>query len=189
MFTSKNKQDLAKYDMISIHTGINNISNADNCMSIIQDYEQLAHEIKQINGRTKIAISSILKKKYDKLSLKTVQDTNILIQKMCSQNNYIYIDNSLGFTSSDGTANKILYRDEINLTNRGTSVLVKSMKASIFKCFNILLHTSQSDVNFRQACSQMRQPNGYQQTKSMNHHPFNQIWGVPPWQRYNPPYF
>ena len=149
--TSKNKQDLAKYDMFIIHAGINNISNADNCISIIQDYEQLAHEIKQINGRTKIAISSILKKKYDKLSLKTVQDTNTLIQKMCSQNNYIYIDNSLGFTSSDGTANKILYRDEINLTNRGTSVLVKSMKASIFKCLNILLHTSQRDVNFRQA--------------------------------------
>ena len=39
MSTSKNKQDLAKYDMFSIQAGINNISNADNCMSIIQDYE------------------------------------------------------------------------------------------------------------------------------------------------------
>lgn len=129
--TSSIKQDVLNSDIVIVHAGINNISDAETCDTIVDQFKGLVSSIRTINQNVQLIISSILPKKHDKLSSKPITDLNKLLATFCKNNNILFLDNTQSFMTERGV-NRSLYRDEVHLNPRGAAHLVKNMKRAIF---------------------------------------------------------
>lgn len=102
------------YETVLVHCGINNVSDADGPQSITEDYKDLLEAIQQVNSSAKLVVSSILPKKYDRLSLKVIKEVNSSLREYCDQKKHIFMDNTPVFMPEE-TVDKSLYRDEVHL--------------------------------------------------------------------------
>jgi lysophospholipase L1-like esterase len=137
-------------DIIIIHAGINNISNADKPKDICEDYQKLTDTLQGINSKAKIMISSIVPKKRDLLSTENISATNNLLRSKCSEKGFTFIDNN-SVILKNGKVDHTLFYDEVHLNNEGSALLGKQLKSAIRTILGIQQNTTSQSVNFRKA--------------------------------------
>jgi lysophospholipase L1-like esterase len=153
-----NKTQTKEADIIVLHTGIKNISNANSPQSICEDFTNLVTSIQSANQNVKIAVSSILPKRRDLLSKKNIDEANSLLEKLCKNKGFLFLDNSSAFMKYD-KVNQNLYYDEVQLNKEGSAILGRQINAGIRKILGINSYSSRQQennfsterVNFRNA--------------------------------------
>jgi lysophospholipase L1-like esterase len=178
---------LESADIIIVHAGINNISNADKPSSICEDFTQLTYTLKSLNKSAKIAISSILPKKRDLLSKDNITETNIQLNTLCREKGYIFIDTYKGFTSNSKVSQNLFY-DEVHVNAEGSRTLGMILNSEIRNILGLEDSSLKKPVNFRFASNRQRTdhqhhfhgqpPRGYQKLRSR--WPQN-YWVLPPY--------
>jgi UDP-glucose 6-dehydrogenase len=85
-FISMNDTDsnrIKDKDVILLHVGTNNISDADSSQYIVHELKDTIHTVKTINSKCKIIISLILPRRNDKLVNTIISETNNRFIDLC----------------------------------------------------------------------------------------------------------
>ena len=75
------KQKLSEYDMVLVHAGINNVLNAVDVNTILQEYGEISKKIQLANKTAKLAFSSVLPKQHDRISKTIITERQYLFWK------------------------------------------------------------------------------------------------------------
>ena len=102
--------------LVVIHVGTNDIQHKEP-EEIAKEVESLCRTI-MVDGLSKVAISEIIQRADDKLNT-NVKKTNVLLAKVCKNNNWSLISNSDINTSS-------LNASGLHLNDRGAAILAKN---------------------------------------------------------------
>ena len=125
-----NRSYMSSINTIVLHSGASNISDSESAESITQKIKNVAETVKNANSQCQILISSILPRRNDRPTNNAIHETNRVLQAMCQEYNYHYIDNRKNFTSS-GKPEYSLYKDGINLNRKGARFLGQNMKEKV----------------------------------------------------------
>ena len=110
---------------VVLHVGTNNVSDADQPESIVDEVKDLADTIHNINHEAKIIVSSNVPRKNDKLVNRVIADTNQSLRNACEEKGYYFLDNTESFMK-DNNPNSALYKDNLHLNPRGGKTLEKT---------------------------------------------------------------
>ncbi|VDI58188.1 Hypothetical predicted protein [Mytilus galloprovincialis] len=120
-------------DVIAVHVGTNNVSDRDTVRTIINDYKNLIHTVKQSLPETQIIISSILPRPSDYKSNHIISEVNQ--QLLTVEDNQVKIlDNTLDFLYGN-RPNQLLFQDHVHTNVDGAKVL----SHNIISCVNTML--------------------------------------------------
>jgi lysophospholipase L1-like esterase len=168
-------------DIVIIHAGINNISNADKPTDICEEFHNLTHAIQGINSKAKVMISSVLPKKRDLLSTENISITNNLLKNMCTEKGFIFIDND-NIILKDGKVNQTLFYDEVHLNNEGSVVLGKQLNKAIRTSLGLQQNFSEKSVNFQKAQHHQKlDPNRRYKIRNRDIQTTPRFWPWNPW--------
>ena len=161
-------------DAVLIHAGINNISETETPSNTMDQYKELITTIKEQNRGAKIIVSSVLPKKSDKHSARSIEELNSKLNNMCvASEQMLFMDNTPRFTNGSRTIVN-LYEDETHLSTRGAAVLAKNIMDAVNTSLKTGYNSKPNQAgNFRQSSLQ----------KTMGQH---QRWRGPP-RRQGPP--
>lgn len=87
-----------------------------------QEIRNAAETVQNAHSACQILISSILQMRNDRLTNNRIHEANRLLQGMCQECNYQFINNSENFINS-GKPDFSLYKDGININRKGAKYL------------------------------------------------------------------
>lgn len=138
--SESDQQQIKSTDAFVLHVGTNNVSDADSCESIAEDFRDTVDTIKNVNEDAKIIISSIIPRRNDRLVNRAIDDTNKSLEKLCIEEECSFLDHSVQFTR-DGHINQSLYRDNIHLNARGGRQLGTAIRDKLNEVLNLTKST------------------------------------------------
>lgn len=115
---------------VVLHVGTNNVSDADQPETIVDEMKDLADTIKNINSGAKIIISSILPRRNDRLANNVITATNQSLRQACEEKGYHFLDNTSRFMKNS-VPDSTLFRDNIHLNPKGGKLLGESVRQKL----------------------------------------------------------
>ena len=132
----ENRSYLTNLDAVILHAGAGNISDADSTDSIVSGLKDAAETVHNVNPETRIAISSILPRRNDRLTNTVITQTNQALMEVCKERDYMFIDNDKVFLK-DGRPDVSLYRDPLHLNKKGGKIFGQNIQATLTKILQI----------------------------------------------------
>jgi len=147
---------LTTCDAVLLHTGIHNISDAQSTGAITEQYKDLISTVKNVNKKAHIILSSVLPKKEDQLSAKSIKDVNQQIKELCQHHNQVHFMNNTPQFINNNIVNQNLYRNDLELSSQGAARLAKNIMSAINTCLKTGYNTrpNSSAGNFHQSSLQ-----------------------------------
>ena len=125
-----NRDYLKSLKAVVMHAGAGNIADAETPESVAEELKTAADTIRNVNPEAKILISSLIPRINDRLTNTAIHETNILLKTVCTEHNYVFVDNSKNFLK-DGKPDVSLYKDTVNLNKKGGKFLGQNIRDSL----------------------------------------------------------